>query len=281
MFLKGLLWYLAAKSGSKLQRLERIVSNRGIGSRNEVAKLLKAGRIEVDGDVITSGSKRFNSEITVYVDGEAIPPIPLLAIYHKPIGIHSVMKDPWGRDTISELSLEYPYMKSLHPVGRLDADTSGLLLFSRDGHLTQTLLSPKNAIEREYEAIVVGEVNKNELENKLKNGIETTEGTFAANLLEVTILDDKVPFNVEYDEEGKIMKTTTQAIEMVIASRIILTVSEGKYRMVRRVLHNSGHSVIELKRLRYGEIILNEEDLEGDVRIATDIERDWAESLMS
>ena len=73
--------------------------------------------------------------------------------------------------------MEYPFLKSMHPVGRLDADTTGLLLFSSDGHLTQTLLNPNSDIEREYEALVVGHVNASVLSEQLFNGVKTTEGT--------------------------------------------------------------------------------------------------------
>ena len=84
--------------------------------------------------------------------------MPLIACYHKPVGVHSVMgDDKWGRANLETLSAEYSFLKSMHPVGRLDADTSGLLLFCSDGKLTQTLLHPSTGVVREYEAVVTGE----------------------------------------------------------------------------------------------------------------------------
>lgn len=167
----------------KQLRLERIISNRGIGSRNDVAKLFKQGRVSINGRVIRSGAEKHSTDVVVEIDGQSIAGVPLLAIFHKPTGVHSTMKDNWGRQGLEELALEYPYMKAMHPVGRLDADTSGLLLFSSDGHLTQMLLHPSTGVEREYEAIVVGSVDMNILGPKLAAGITTTDGEFAANLL--------------------------------------------------------------------------------------------------
>jgi 23S rRNA pseudouridine2605 synthase len=143
----------------KQQRLERIISNRGIGSRNDVSKLFKQGRVSVNGKVIKSGADKYFTDVVVEIDGQSTTSVPLLALFHKPTGILSTMKDNWGRQGLEELALEYPFMKAMHPVGRLDADTSGLLLFSSDGHLTQMLLHPSTGVEREYEAVVTGTVD--------------------------------------------------------------------------------------------------------------------------
>ena len=139
-------------------------------------------------------------DVEVEIDGEKSYSIPLLAKYYKPLGVLSVMvtfsltyslthslthslilslpqADNYGRENLAELVVEYPFLKSMHPVGRLDADTTGLLLFSSDGHLTQTLLNPNSDIEREYEALVVGHVNASVLSEQLFNGVKTTEGT--------------------------------------------------------------------------------------------------------
>ena len=278
------------------QRLERIISNRGIGSRNDVAKLLKQGRISINGKIVYSGSDKYPNDIIVEVDGIESKPIPLLAIYHKPVGIHSVMRDPWGRGNLAELVREYPYLKSLHPVGRLDADTSGLLLFSSDGHLTQTLLHPSTGIEREYEAVVIGTVNFEELKRTLANGVKTTEGTFSGELKHSENLDRMVPLptfnddndNDDDDDDDDTDDTDNKTVtkkevdsnsKLVSTSKVRLTVSEGKYRMVRRILHNAGHSVIELHRVRYGHVNLSNLE-EGDVRECSIEERDWAKKLL-
>ena len=271
------------------QRLERIISNRGVGSRNDVAKLFKAGRVSIDGKVIKSGAEKYPIDVTVEIDGECVTGVPLLAVYYKPLGVHSTMKDNWNRQSLEELSLEYPYLKSMHPVGRLDADTTGLLLFSSDGQLTQMLLHPQTGIEREYEAVVAGKVDPVRLGETLSSGVTTTEGTFVADLLGSKLLDGMalVPSQRDLDDdddddddEDKGRRTTvsspskstsptlkkaddvldssssSSAGDMVPTSQVRVSVREGKYRMVRRILHNAGHSVLQLHRVRYGDILL-------------------------
>lgn len=142
------------KAGGKLQRLERIVANRGVGSRKEVSALFRQGRVRVGGKVVLSGADRYPLNTAVEIVGYgSVDRVPLLAAYHKPTGVVSTMRDDWGRVSLAELQLEYPFLKNMHPVGRLDADTSGLLLFSSDGVLTQSLLHPSSEIPRVYEAL--------------------------------------------------------------------------------------------------------------------------------
>lgn len=273
----------------KVQRLERIISNRGIGSRKEVSKLFKAGRIEIKGEgVILNGSKRYPMDIPVYIDGQLIEATPLAIVFNKPYGMHSVMDDPWGRGNLGDLSFEHPVLKSLHPVGRLDADTTGLLLFSKEGHLTQKLLSPKTGIEREYEAVVINKVNEDVLRDRLAQGVETTEGIIKANLLSVEndyifIPPVAVKSNIEKEdykyEEEECEEEDIYDCDDGSKSRILLTVTEGKYRMVRRLLFNAGHEVVGLKRLRYGQILLGDVE-EGDIRNITDEEEAWLEKFI-
>ena len=270
--------------------MERIISNRGVGSRNDVAKLFKAGRVSIDGKIIKSGAEKYPIDVTVEIDGEIVTGVPLLAVYYKPLGVHSTMKDNWNRQSLEELSLEYPYLKSMHPVGRLDADTTGLLLFSSDGQLTQTLLHPQTGVEREYEAVVAGKVDSERLGATLSAGVTTTEGTFVADLLGSKLLDGMAMVSSQQhlddddDEDDdaednkkrptvssssssskSIPPPTPKAVtdvdsgssgEMVPTSQVRVSVREGKYRMVRRILHNAGHSVLQLHRVRYGDILL-------------------------
>jgi 23S rRNA pseudouridine2605 synthase len=178
-----ILWHPNTRLFSTTHRLERIISNRGGGSRNEVAKLISQGRVCANGKVIKSGSIKFPTDCIITIDGKSISALPLLAVYNKPINVISSIGDPWGRTSLTSLYTEYPFLKQMHPVGRLDADTSGLLLFSKDGKLTQYLLNPHSEIIRIYEAHVLGAVNFNELQMKLKEGVNTTDGSFPAELL--------------------------------------------------------------------------------------------------
>lgn len=322
--------------GDKLQRIERIIANRGVGSRKEVSALFRQGRVKVNGVVIRSGADRFPLSTKIDIDGVgAIEKVPLLALFHKPVGVVSTMSDDWGRNSLAELQLEFPYLKSMHPVGRLDADTSGLLLFSSDGALTQTLLHPSSGIQREYEALVVGTVDAAKLGPVLKAGVETTDGTFAADLLSARESLELVPLSdiapppplklkpvldrelkagdsqapmprqracdavraltskaeaEEGDEEASPQPLNVNPLylatdslhperPLVRTSLVTVSVSEGKYRMVRRVLHNAGHSVVRLHRNGYGSIILGDLE-EGEVRAATDDETAWAREVL-
>jgi 23S rRNA pseudouridine2605 synthase len=218
---------------SKIQslRLERIISNRGSSSRSEASALIKQGRVRVEGLVVRSPSQKFPENSTVTVDGKQIDEVPLLVAFNKPLNVLSTMGDPSGRPSLVDLIPESWVRMGLHPVGRLDADTTGLLLFSSDGQLTQRLLHPSGGVEREYIARVEGDAMRTELTALLAAGVETSEGAFPAKLLE--------------QKENEV--------------RLIVT--EGKYRMVRRILANVGLPVLDLHRARYGHVILSELDL--------------------
>jgi len=139
-----------------------------------------------------------------------------------------------------------------HPVGRLDADTTGLLLFSRCGDLTHRLLHPKYVIEREYVATVENPVHEAWLREKLHAGVETVEG-------------------------GEPLVVTANLIS-VDGQDVRLTVTEGKYRMVRRILANCGHPVVALHRVRYGEVPLPDIE-EGDAVPVYGSQLEWAMRL--
>lgn len=338
----------APKPGApaKLMRLERIVANRGVGSRKEVSQLFRAGRVLVNGKAVLSGADKYPMDTEVEIEGYGtVSSVPLLALYHKPTGIVSTMRDDWGRASLEELSLEFPFLKSMHPVGRLDADTSGLLLFSSDGALTQALLHPSSGIPREYRALVVGDVDPPKLTEVLRAGVRTTEGVFSAELLNcrptpelVPLVDVLPPPPADFPNRAPGVRPTTTSIlqgknsgqggtvrsaaggtrgkrdaaassnslgsgddedeadrvavdpafivtndsgqQAVRTSEVVLSVTEGKYRMVRRVLHNAGHSVLRLHRVRYGAVDLSDLE-EGEVRAVSPEEKAWAEALRS
>lgn len=100
-------------------------------------------------------ASRLSPTTVLYVDEDEIRPLPLLLAYNKPVGVHSTMGDPVGRMSLEDV-IPARFASQFHPVGRLDADTSGLLLFSADGQLTHRLLHPKTGVDREYQATVEG-----------------------------------------------------------------------------------------------------------------------------
>jgi 23S rRNA pseudouridine2605 synthase len=286
--------FKSKKSTKSLFRADRVLANRGWGSRSECHDLLRQKRIfqKLDNNEmkrIAGPKEKISLYVPLFVDGNievALPP-PLLRVYHKPKWVLSVMNDSKGRRNLGQL--DESISSKMHPVGRLDYDTSGLILFSSDGTLTQTLLHPSSKIQKQYQALVVGSVQKEELRQKLKEGVETTMGVFRADLISSkTIPHDQVQMKIreildtlppEYDldrleEKGYLFFRGAEEL-----SQVELVVKEGKHRMVRRILANSGYPVIGLKRLRLGDIYLN--DLpEGAFRELTEEEEQWAKSLL-
>jgi 23S rRNA pseudouridine2605 synthase len=276
----------------KTYRADRVLSNRGWGSRSECFEILKARRVfqkfggEGEAFPVLGPSEKISMDADIWIDNKIqVPrPPPLLRVYHKPKWVLSVMNDGKGRKNLSELD----FIHNMHPVGRLDYDTSGLLLFSSDGKLTQTLLHPSNEIQKEYVALVAGSVDEEELRQTLAGGVSTSMGAFPADLIatrqipseQVQPLIDDIMKNLppEYDldkleEKGYLFFKDAKEL-----SEVRLVVEEGKHRMVRRILANSGFPVIGLKRERLGVIQLD--DLKaGSYRELSEKELEWAESL--
>lgn len=204
-------------------RLDKLLVARGVCSRKDARRLCKRGQVTVDGAVVKDFSAKVDEAADLRLDGVPVLPLPLLYKWHKPEGVLTSMGDPMGRLSLAEAGPELP--PGYHPVGRLDADTTGLLLFSRDGTLTQRLLHPRRAVPRTYLAEVEG-LPDEALVAALTAGVETAAGTFTAQVARI---------------EGALVE---------------LTVTEGKHRMVRRMLNNAGFPVAHLQRLRYGAVEL-------------------------
>ena len=277
-----------------LFRADRVLSNRGWGSRSECFELLKKKRVfqKIDSEMkcVSGPKQKIPMNAALFVDGkkEVPQPPPLLRVYHKPKWVLSVMNDSKGRKNLGDL--DEKLISMMHPVGRLDYDSSGLLLFSSDGKLTQKLLHPSNEVEKEYVALVVGKVEENTLRETLSKGVQTSDGVFPATLIDTTsipenevksiiadIIDNLPP---EYDLEqleknGHLFFKNASEL-----SEVRLVVQEGKYRMVRRILANSGYPVIGLKRYRLGPIQLQDDLLPGCSRDLTSEENIWAERLL-
>lgn len=229
----------------------------------------------------------------LYVDSirNEIPlPPPLLMVYHKPKWVLSVKNDPHNRPCLNDTVIP----TNMHPVGRLDYDTTGLLLLSSEGKLTQTLLHPKHSIEKEYEAVVTGTVDQRELTDKLAAGVETSEGVFTATVVDVETWGDRSessPSMVQayledikkglpshYNQTDLKLRGYLNIFEATELSTVTLVVSEGKYRMVRKLLANCGHEVVSLHRRRLGCIKL---DIDvGEKRRLTPEELKWAKGLL-
>jgi len=201
-------------------RLERLVAQRMGTTRREARRCIRRGRVEVDGCVERDPTRSVGEGVALWVDGAPAGPPPRLVAYHKPVGVLSTVGDPHGRTSLADTAAAW-LERGLHPVGRLDADSEGLLLFSSDGSLTQRLLHPKHGVAKCYDAWVDG-MPSDALGEQLASGVATAAGTFTAELKRV---------------EG---------------DKITLVVREGKHRMVRRMLANVGLPVVRLVRRAMG-----------------------------
>jgi len=218
-------------------RIDRIIAQRGEYSRKIAMKMVRRGRVEVEGVSCTDPKSHFPENAHVCIDGYELPQRVRVYVYHKPPGVLSTSFDSMGRPCVGDLLPIHH-----HLVGRLDMETRGLLLLSMDGHLTQALLHPKREVEREYCAWVEGDPDIDLIET-LRNGVETSLGLAKAKVLSI---------------EGNCVR---------------LVVTEGRNRIVRRMLHNAGHSVLDLMRVRFGPIELGDIE-EGMMRPITATQED-------
>lgn len=266
-------------------------------SRSECFDLLQQKRVWRCHDRNNPNSKRLSA-----IDGPAVKigmktelfidrthrvplPPPLLAVYHKPKWVLSVVRDPLGRPCLDAILANGSRQ---HPVGRLDYDSQGLLLLSSDGALTQYLLHPRHNVEKEYLAVVTGLADPDSLRQQFIEGVATKEGIHNAELLSVEHWDkDQVacylkriksesPQSHNQTDESDKAKDDMFAVNDL--SSIRLVVKEGKHRMVRRMLYNCGHPVVDLKRERVGLITLGDLPV-GDMRDLSIKEMEWAKKL--
>ena len=223
------------------ERLHKVLAHAGVASRRACEGLIAAGRVSVDGVVVTDQGVRVDPAAQVIrVDGSRIIADPdiLTVVLHKPAGVVTTMADPDGRPTVADFARRYldehagdlarPDAVRLVHVGRLDTDTEGLLLLSNDGELAHRLMHPSYEIPKTYVAIVSGRVEP-WAARKLRRGIELEDGPARAD--RVTIKDS--------GPAGSIVE---------------ITLHSGRNRIVRRMLDAVGHPVTRLVRTRLGPL---------------------------
>ncbi|MEH6583446.1 MAG: pseudouridine synthase [Halioglobus sp.] len=220
---------VAPKAGEKLQK---VLARSGLGSRREMERWIESRRVTVNAQVATLGD-RVDGEARITVDGKplkvALAVETRCILYHKPTGEVCTRKDPQGRSTVFE---RLPKLKSGRwiSIGRLDYNTSGLLLFTTDGELANSLMHPSSNIEREYMVRVMGEVQPEMLK-------QMTEG--------VMLEDGMARFTDIQDGGGEGINRWFYVVLM-----------EGRNREVRRLWESQGLTVSRLKRVRYGEVFI-------------------------
>ena len=218
-------------------RLQKVLSQAGIASRRLAEKMIIDGRVEVDGQLVTELGTRVDPDASVIrVDGARVvldDSLVYLAL-NKPVGMHSTMSDDRGRPCIGDL-VEHRVRgnKKLFHVGRLDADTEGLILLTNDGELAHRLMHPSYEVPKTYVATVAGAVPRG-LGKKLRAGIELDDGPAAVDDFAVV---DAIP--------GKTL--------------VRVTLHEGRKRIVRRLLKAAGFPVQALVRTDIGTVSLGEQ----------------------
>jgi 23S rRNA pseudouridine2605 synthase len=210
------------------QRLNRYLAACGLGSRRGVEALIGAGRVTIDGVVASSPAERVGEGAQVAVDGRPVAPDEhLYVLLHKPADVVTTVRDTHGRQTVVDL---VGADRRLFPVGRLDADTTGLLLLTNDGELAARLMHPRHGVEKTYEATVVGAVTA-ETVARLAAGVELDGRRTAAARVRVLRASGR-----------------QSVVEIVL--------HEGRKRQVRRMCEAVGHHVLSLHRSAYAGLRL-------------------------
>ena len=213
------------------EKLQKILARVGVGSRRQIEGWIAEGRITVNGQPATIGL-RVGPEARIAIDGRAVPlteftPKPRVLIYHKPEGEVCTREDPQGRKTIYENLPKLRHGRWIS-IGRLDYNTSGLLLLTTDGELAHRLMHPSHEIEREYAVRILGEVTQ-EMFQRLREGVQLEDGP------------------AKFDDLIEAGGTGANHWYHVI-------LREGRNREVRRIWDAVGANVSRLIRVRYGNI---------------------------
>jgi 23S rRNA pseudouridine2605 synthase len=218
-----------------LVRLQKFLAQSGVASRRRCEELMLGGEVEVDGEVVTRlGTKIDPRTAVIRVQGRRLPPVSphvYLAV-NKPRGVVSTMADPEGRRTLQDLVADRS--ERLFHVGRLDTDTSGLILLTNDGDFAQRMAHPSYEVDKTYVAEVDGAVTKATLQ-RLRDGVLLEDGPVAVSSARLV-------------SAGEGAARGRSIVELVI--------HEGRNRIVRRLLAEVGHPVRRLTRTRIGPVTL-------------------------
>ncbi|WP_100331891.1 pseudouridine synthase [Bacillus xiapuensis] len=222
-------------------RIDKLLANIGYGSRKEVKKMLKAGQVAVNEELVKDGKQHVNpKEDRILVHGEEVHYREFIYLMmNKPPGVISATEDLREETVIDLLAHEHAVFEPF-PVGRLDKDTEGLLLLTNDGKLSHRLLSPKKHVPKTYFAVIEGEVTAADIE-AFRRGVTLDDG-YVTKPGELVIVKSGLHSDIE------------------------LTITEGKFHQVKRMFAAVGKRVVYLKRLSMGPLQLDEELELGEYR---------------
>ncbi len=227
-------------------RLDKYLSDMGIGTRSELKKEIKAGLVTVCGSVVKDPGVHVSSDAVITYRGETIS-YEKFAYYmlHKPAGVISASEDP-REATVVDLITEQK-RKDLFPVGRLDRDTEGLLIITNDGEMAHRLLSPRHHVDKTYFARVSGVVNDEDI-HAFREGLILPDGLECLPAELIILTAKQLPGS----------STSTSEVEV--------TIREGKFHQIKRMFLALGHEVIYLKRLSMGPLELDPDLAPGEYR---------------
>ncbi len=213
-----------------MERLQKLIAKSGVTSRRKAEELIKEGRVSVNGEIVRELGTKASKDDKITVDSRPIEVEEKeYYVFYKPEGTISTVDDEKNRKTVLDF---IDTNARIFPVGRLDYDTSGVLILTNDGDFTQKMIHPKNGIEKEYEVTVQGFLRKH-ISKKVERGIKLDGKKTARSKIN----------NVQYN---KVKETT----------KFNFTITEGKYRHIRRVFEEVGHPVLKLRRIRFGIVTL-------------------------
>jgi 23S rRNA pseudouridine2605 synthase len=204
-------------------RLAKFLAHAGVASRRAAERLIAHGRVSVGGEVVTDPATDVDATSGVTVDGRRVEPEPLeVHALNKPAGVVSTARDTHGRPTVVELVRS---RRRLYPVGRLDAETTGLILLTNDGELADLLTHPRYGVEKVYRARVQPARLSPRALDALRHGVELDDG-----------------------------RTAPARVRQLGSGIVEITLREGRKRQVRRMLEAVGHRVVELERVAFGPL---------------------------
>lgn len=231
-----------------MERLDKVLSNLGYGSRKEIKEVLKQGKVEVDGKLAKDGAMKVDPEKAIIkVEGEEINYRKYIYLMmNKPQGVVSATFDNYDETVIDLLDYEHAVFKPF-PVGRLDKDTEGLLIITNDGELNHRLTSPKWHVDKVYYAEIDKKVEEKDI-IAFEKGVTIDDGYKC------------LPAKLEIISAGE------------DGSEVYITIQEGKFHQVKRMFEAVGKSVVYLRRISMGALSLDEDLEEGQYRELTEEE---------
>lgn len=259
-----------------VMRLDKYLAHAGLGTRSEVKKFIRSGRVLLNGVAAKRPEDKVCDGMEVLLDGEEVScSTNEYYMLNKPQGVVSASKDEESNTVVDLITC--PHAKDLFPVGRLDKDTEGLLLLTNDGALAHELLSPKKHVKKVYQVWVGGAVTREDQE------------LFAEGL---DIGDEKItkPAILEnisyYDREGSLLVFDGLEVGGVVAgdseklsgqrdicqTRLEITITEGRYHQIKRMFAKVGKPVQHLRRISMGNLVLDESLASGEYRSLTEKE---------